>query len=217
MARLPNFRPLKKIQERQLQLRGRLWPDLDTNLLWSRHSNDGFSTIPSTMPLIMSIMDDMSKGSPVSSTYLDLWTRVYDEGFVTLAKPREMAFHAGFSTQRAERTWRQKLDTLAALKFIDLKSGPSGPASYALLWNPYRVIAQHHEDRTPGLREDKFNALVARALELGDKTFAPAAVVPPQLVPFQGVGFPQAPIPFQAAQSIPGAPPVMREGDTEGT
>jgi hypothetical protein len=110
--------------------------------------------------------------------YLDLWTRAYDEGFVTLAKPREMAFHAGFTTQRAERTWKQKLDVLAELKFIDLKSGPSGPASYALLWNPYLVIKWHHDQKATGLREDKFNALVARALEIGDRTFAPPAPIP---------------------------------------
>jgi hypothetical protein len=136
------------------------------------------------MPLIMSMMDDMSKGSPVSSTYLDLWTRAYDECFVTLAKPREMAFHAGFSTQRAERTWRLKLDVLASLGFIDLKSGPSGPASYALILNPYLVIKNHHDQKTPGLRDDKYNALVARALEIGDKTFAPPAPAFPPGFPF---------------------------------
>ena len=124
------------------------------------------------MPLVMSIIDDLSNGRPASMTYLDLWTRAYDESFVTLAKPREMAFHAGFTSQRAERTWKQKLDVLAELKFIDLKSGPSGPHSYALIRNPYLVIQWHREKKTPGLREDKFNALVARALEIGDQTFA---------------------------------------------
>ncbi len=139
---------------------------------------DGFSTIPSTMPLVLSIIDDLSNGRPASMTYLDLWTRAFDEGFVTLAKPREMAFHSGFTTQRAERTWRQKLDVLAELGFIDLKSGPNGPASYALLRNPYLVIKRHHEEKNVGLREDKFNALVARALEIGDRTFAPPVPAP---------------------------------------
>lgn len=182
-------------------MRARLWPGLNPADLWNRLTHDGFSTIPSTMPLIMSIMDDLSKGSPVSSTYLDLWTRAYDEGFVTLAKPREMAFHAGFSTQRAERTWRLKLDTLAGLSFIDLKSGPSGPASYALIWNPYFVIKRHHDQKSPGLREDKYNALVARALEIGDKTFAPPA--PP--IPF-ATGFTPVVVPAVAAPFISAAP-----------
>lgn len=183
MARMPSFRPPKKIQQRQLELRARLWPGLSPADLWSRHTHDGFSTIPSTMPIIMSIIDDLSNGRPASTAYLDLWTRAYDEGFVTLAKPREMAFHAGFTTQRAERTWKQKLDVLAELKFIDLKSGPSGPASYALIWNPYLVIKSHHDQKNTGLREDKFNALVARALEIGDRTFAPPAPIPSPVPP----------------------------------
>jgi hypothetical protein len=201
-------RPPKKIQQRQLELRARLWPGLNQSDLWNRLTHDGFSTIPSSMPLIMSIIDDLSNGRPASMTYLDLWTRAFDEGFVTLAKPREMAFHAGFTTQRAERTWKQKLDVLAELNFIDLKSGPSGPASYALIWNPYVVIKWHHDQKAIGLREDKFNALVARSLELGDRTFAPPAPpLPPQpVMPLvQGVA-PPVPPPWPWPQ-VPSQPP----------
>jgi hypothetical protein len=125
---------------------------------------------------------------------------------VTLAKPREMAFHAGFSTQCAERTWRQKLETLARLGFIDLKSGPSGPASYALIWNPYLVIKHHHDQRNQGLREDKYNALVARALEIGDKTFAP----PPPAVPIP-TGFTPFVAPTPAAASFGSAASATQE------
>jgi hypothetical protein len=145
----------------------------------------------------MSIMDDLA-GQPVSATYLDLWTRAYDESFVTLSKPREMAFHAGFVSQRAERTWKLKLKALHKLHFIDLKSGPSGPESYALIWNPYLVIKWHHENKTPGLREDKFNALAVRAIEIGDKTFAPPAAPPAQ------AGSAPAPPPSPAPTPLPG-------------
>lgn len=211
MARLPAGwpRPPKKIQQRQLELRGRLWPELDAASLWNRLTHDGFSTIPSTMPLMMSIMDDLSNGRPVSSIYLDLWTRAYDEGFVTLSKPREMAFHAGYSTQRAERTWKQKLEILADLGFIDLKSGPSGPASYALILNPYLVIKKHHDKKSPGLREDKFNALVARALEIGDRTFAPPAPSTPLAAPLP-TGF--QPFQMSPAPVAPGTVPSATGG-----
>jgi hypothetical protein len=179
MARSPFAKPPKKIARRQLELRARLWPDLKETDLWSRHTHDGFSTIPSTMPLIMSIMDDLSKNQPVSFTYLELFCRAFDECFVTLSKAREIAFHAGFSTQRAERTWKARLKILHDLGFIDLKSGPSGPASYALILNPYRVIQRHHEQETTGLREDKYNALVARAIEIGDESLTPPAAATP--------------------------------------
>jgi hypothetical protein len=85
------------------------------------------------------------------------------------------AFHAGFSGQRAERTWRGRLNILQKLNFIALKEGPSGAASYVLIYNPYKIIEHHHEQKNPGLREDKWNALIERASEVGDESFAPPA------------------------------------------
>jgi hypothetical protein len=183
MAVFPARPPRKKIAKRQLELRERLWPDVPDELLWSRHRHDGFTTLPKCMPLMMSIMDDLAKGQPVSSTFLELWCRTFDESFVTLSKPREIAFHSGFTGQRAERTWRQRLEILERLRFIKLQEGPSGPASYALLLNPYLIIKWHHEQKTPGLRSDKYNALMDRAMEIGDESFAPPAPVEPVVAP----------------------------------
>lgn len=127
---------------------------------------------------MMSIMDDLAKGQPVSSTYLELWCRTFDENFVILSKPRELAFHSGFDGQRAERTWRGRLNILAALHFIGLKEGPSGPASYALIYNPYKVIQYHYEQKNPGVRADKYHALMERALEIGEESLSPPTTEP---------------------------------------
>jgi hypothetical protein len=56
--------------------------------------------VPRTLPLILQIMDRLNVGKPVSSTYLDLFCRCYDESFVRLDKVHEMAFSAGFITKR---------------------------------------------------------------------------------------------------------------------
>jgi hypothetical protein len=173
MAQITTFpKPRTKIAKRQLELRNRLWPEVTESDLWSRHTYHGFTTLPKAMPLILSIMDDLANGRPVSSTYLELWCRTYDEAFVVLSKPRELAFHSGFSGQRAERTWKERLNILAEIGFIGLKSGPSGSASYAIIYNPYRVIQKLHVTGTPGLRIDKYNALVERAIEIGDDSIA---------------------------------------------
>ncbi|MCK1508463.1 MULTISPECIES: hypothetical protein [unclassified Bradyrhizobium] len=203
MARMPSFlKPPKKIAKRQLELRAKLWPTLNEGDLWSRHTHDGFSTIPSTMALIMAIMDDLSKNKPVSSTYLELWNRSFDEGFATLSKAREIAFHSGFWSERAERTWKERLKILHELEFINLQSGASGPASYALILNPYKVIQKHHERKTPGMREDRYNALVARAIELGDISLSPP---PPPAAPVAATA-PAAPFPMPAGWTLPPAP-----------
>jgi hypothetical protein len=160
-------KPRKKIAQRQLELRSRLWPTHGDGHIWQRQHHNGFATIPRTMPLILTIMDNLAEGAPVSSTYLELWCRAFDECFVTLSKPREMAFHAGFTGQRGERTWRSRMKILAQLGFIDIKEGPSGLMSYALILNPYLVVRRLMQQRHPGIRADKYNALMERAGEIG--------------------------------------------------
>jgi hypothetical protein len=160
-------KPRKKIAQRQLELRSRLWPTHTDGHIWQRQHHTGFATIPRTIPLILSMMDDLADGMPVSSTYLELWCRAFDECFVTLSKPREMAFHAGFTGQRGERTWRSRMKILAQLGFIDIKEGPSGPMSYALILNPYLVVRRLMQQKHAGIRADKYNALMERAGEIG--------------------------------------------------
>ncbi|MDP1730364.1 MAG: hypothetical protein Q8L54_04125 [Devosia sp.] len=198
MAILPTVKPKKKIAQKQLELRGQLFPHITDAHLWHRKTHDGYASVPRTMPLIMSILDDLA-GQPVGGAYLELWCRSFDEAFVTLAKPREIAFHSGFGGQRGEATWRQRLKALAELGFIELVAGPSGPCSYALILNPYLVIRRLHSTKMTGLREDKFNALLERAGEIGasdmnlPNPWAPPPPPPPMAAPLAVAGAPLVP------------------------
>lgn len=160
----------KKITERQLSIRAKLWPEITDKHLWNRKQRNGFSTIPRNLGLLMTIMDQMSKGKPVSSTYAELWCRTFDEMFVSLAKPRELATHSGFSGERAERTWRDRMKRLEELGFIKIAPGASGAMSHALILNPYHVIETHRQNKTTALRADLYNALRTRAEEIGENS-----------------------------------------------
>ena len=87
--------------------------------------------------------------------------------YVSLSKSKEMAFHAGFDGQRAERTWAEKIRKLEELGFISVKPGQAGPLSHVLILNPYRVIERLRAAKTPGLTHEKYNAFVERAIEIG--------------------------------------------------
>lgn len=156
-----------KIVQKQLLLRNMLWPEITNDDLWLRNERNGFITMPRTMPLFMQIMDDLSKGKPLSGTYLELWCRSWDECFVTLSKPREMAFHAGHEGQRGERTWKERLKKLEELGFISIKGGPSGPFSYALIYNPYKAVKKLYQAGNSGITAEKYNSLIARAIDIG--------------------------------------------------
>lgn len=157
-------RKQRTILERQLEARAKLWPELKAEELWTIDS-EGWAPLPRLMPLMMSIMDDMSgKGFPVSRTYLELWSRLREERFLTLNRPEEMAFHAGFEGQRALRTWKDRVQRLHDLGFIELKDGPLGDLSYAVFYNPYYVIKRAHLDGN--VQDRKWQALIIRANEL---------------------------------------------------
>jgi hypothetical protein len=135
-------------------------------MLWSM-DNDGWVALPRLMPLMLSIMDDLSgKGFPVSRTYLELWSRIrIEESFLALNRPEEMAFHAGFEGQRALRTWRDRMQRLAKLGFIGVRPGPLGELSYVVINNPYHIIKRAYLANQ--VHENKWQALVIRANEVG--------------------------------------------------
>jgi hypothetical protein len=155
----------RTILQRQLDARSKLWPDFADKMLWNM-DNGGWIALPRLMPLMMSIMDDLSeKGFPVSRTYLEMWSRLREEGFLTLNRPEEMAFHAGFEGQRALRTWKDRVQRLSDLGFIGIKPGPVGELSYAVFFNPYHVVKRAYLNKN--VQEKKWQALVILANEIG--------------------------------------------------
>lgn len=192
---MASIREGSAIAKKQLALRDTLWPDAAPQL-WHRLANKGFATIPKTMPMILRIMDEMTKGAPVSSTYLTLWCSTWDNGFVQHVRPEEMAYASGFGGQRGEHTWRGRMKQLQDLGFIDLKAGKGGEMTYALIFNPHEVLKRHHEQKTPGLTEASYSALLERALDVGANDMLPTP--PPMPMP-----------PVQTAAAPPPPPPPL--------
>lgn len=156
------------ILRRQLEIRKRLWPEVSTDMTWNRLARDGFVTMPRAMPLIMRIMDYLSgKGSPVSLVYLDIWCRSFDEAFLQITKAEEMATYSGFTGQRAVRTWKERLAKLVELGFINIKYGLTKNVQFALIMNPYHVIAKAYAAEEVPV--EMWNALMVRSAEIGAK------------------------------------------------
>lgn len=191
----------QKIAEKRIELRNRLFPHIKDNDLWLRANSTGFTTIPRALPLLLMLMDRLSKGKPVSATYFELWCRMYDECFLNL-KPREMAFHAGFSGQRAEQTWSERIKILQRLKFIETQPGPEGDLSYAVVLNPYKVIKGHFRAKAPGLDNAAYNALHQRATEIGAEDLDEPTPEPPVS--------PRAPAKRRSPPQSPPSVPVRR-------
>lgn len=162
---------ISKMASRVLATRASLWPDLKTEDLWSRHEHDGFTSIPRTLPIILSVIDDITKGKPASAPYLELWCRAFDEMYVSLGSATALAASCGYNGPRAVRMWSERIESLAELGFIRVASGSSGKLSHAVILHPHKVVKKLHESKQPGLLQPKYDLLVERAREVGADDF----------------------------------------------
>lgn len=112
------------------------FPAFPTAKLWRRKTNDGFTTLPRTLPIVLQAIDDQSKGQPAGHTLFCLWARSPDHPLITIENPATFAAEAGFKGERAVDTWRRRMKFLRSLGFIAAKEGPSGEFHYVLLINP---------------------------------------------------------------------------------
>lgn len=154
-----------KAQEKALALRAEYWPNLGEGDIWDRKKHKGFTTIPRTMPLLMNIIDSLSKNQPAGYAYFILWCRAFDEALVVVDSPASLATESGFAGERALTTWRQRMKTLHELGFIECKEGSTGPYHYVLIKNPH-TVAKQLKDKIP---ESLYRQLLDRALDIGAK------------------------------------------------
>jgi hypothetical protein len=141
------------------------FPDYANELLWQRKVNDGYSTIPRTLPLAMQSIDAQSKGQPAGHTLLCLWIRAPDFPFLTIDAPAIFAAETGFEGERAVDTWRRRMRSLRDLGFIEAKKGPTGDFHYVLLLNPNVGIKKMH--RAGKLQTALYGRFRDRLIDIG--------------------------------------------------
>lgn len=154
-----------KMAERAQQMMEVHFPGVPEVWLWHRKTNDGFITIPRTLPIAMQAVDAQSKGQPAGHTLFCLWARSPDHPVLTIENPLTFAAEAGFTGERAVDTWRRRMKTLRELHFIQTKPGASGEFHYVLLMNPNAVIEKMRVDKL--VQDDLYARFLARVVEIG--------------------------------------------------
>lgn len=162
--RLPSKR--KRMAERRLELRNQLWSDAE-KVVWDRKNAVGFSTIPRLLPLIMSLLKQISSPGDPSSVYLDLWARQMDDGLVEVTNEEDFAYSSGYSGTRAARTWRERVDALEDLGLIRVKEKGVRRHGYILVLDPIQVCKMLRQESRSRVPDEWWVAFVARADEVG--------------------------------------------------
>jgi hypothetical protein len=129
-----------KMAERSQQQMDLHFPNFSPAWLWHRKTNDGFTTVPRTLPIAMQAADVQSKGQPPGHTLFCLWARSPDNPVIIIENPATFAAEAGFIGERAVDTWRKRMKRLRELWFIQTKKGASGEFHYVLLVNPNAAV-----------------------------------------------------------------------------
>lgn len=170
----------KKMEAKYLDKRNQIWSPMtdvneNTRILWEQKTMAGFVNIPRAMPLILNIMDYLSKkqgGKPVSNTYFALWCRDYSTAFVEIKDSDELASEAGFSGSRATTTLNSRLkllnkETDTGLGFIRTQKTSTGKYKAVLMLNPLLVIFLHYKQGE--IPKPMYDELFIRCTDIGDK------------------------------------------------
>ena len=154
-----------KMSERAQQQLELHFPGWDQMWLWQRKVNDGYTTVPRTLPYVMQAIDDQSKGQPAGHTLFCLWARSPDHPLIIIENPTTFAAEAVFSGERAVHTWRRRMKRLVELKLIAAKKGPAGDFSYVLLQNPN--VAMEWMRQNGLVQDDLYSRFLTRVTDVG--------------------------------------------------
>lgn len=159
--------PGARAGKRREDLRDSIWPDAE-KLIWNRKSESGFCTLPRTIPLINSLINQLSpKGKgDASRVYNELWFRAFDEGFIIVVDEQSHAYAAGYdSPRRGLRSWRERMDVLVDLGFIKISQDGLRKYGYVLLVHP--DIAVESLRKKKKISDNWYNAYTKRMIEIG--------------------------------------------------
>ena len=154
-----------KMAERAQQQLDIHFPDLPAHLKWHRKTNDGYITIPRTLPIVMQAIDMQSKGQPAGHTLFCLWARSPDHPLISIENPATFASEAGFIGERAVDTWRRRMKKLRELEFIKTKPGASGEFHYVLLVNPNTAMEMMRHKQL--VQNDVYSRFIDRVADIG--------------------------------------------------
>ena len=154
-----------KMQAKALKYREEFWSGITEEVLWHRKRHTGWITVPRTMPIIVNIIDALTKNTSAGNTYFCLWCRSFDEQVIEISNPADLAAESGFSGERAVYTWRQRMKALKELGFIDTHAG-THEYQFVLLLNPHKVI-RNMKDKILANHPSLYAQLISRAMDVG--------------------------------------------------
>ncbi|MDX2093702.1 MAG: hypothetical protein SFX73_38040 [Kofleriaceae bacterium] len=163
MSRPPSVK--KKIGEKRRERRDAFWPDAST-VVYSP-SAGGWAQMPRTVPMIASLIDSVSGKENPGRMYVVLWAYEFGDGFVEVPDPVQLAVEAGYLSDRAERTFTERMQTLMKLGFIRAQGSGLRSFSYVLLVDPHVHVVRWRKRSPHEIPDAWWTAFQARCATIG--------------------------------------------------
>lgn len=164
--RVPSTKPPNAAKRRRAKLRKEIWPDVTDAMIWSRENFKGFTSIPRTMPIIIAIINSLSKNSS-GSVFFGIWCKAFEDFLVEIKDEYDFAFSAGYTGQRAIRSWRERVEVLEKNGFIKVLRSPQGGYRYILVLDPHQVIDKLFAHSA--ISKDYYSSLQITLINIGAK------------------------------------------------
>jgi len=143
------------------QLRDQLFPG-SANEIYDRNVHDGFSTVPRTLGLMLTPLEQLAeKGKNVSRVYSELWFRTPDCKFIEVDDEDGIAYASGLSVRR----WRERIDILQELGFVKVKPNGARKYGYIFLPNPNELAVKLRKDDK--VSDEWWGAFTKRCSKIG--------------------------------------------------
>jgi hypothetical protein len=148
------------------QLRDQLFPG-SANEIYDRNVHNGFSTIPRTIGLMLTLLEQLAeKGKNVSRVYSELWFRTTDCKLIDVDNEDGIAYATGLSVRR----WRERVDILEQLGFVRVKPNGGKKYGYIFLPNPNEVAVRFRKEGK--VSDEWWGAFTKRCSKIGYKLAA---------------------------------------------
>ena len=167
--------------EKREKLREEYWPNEDA---WTGVNEKGWFRAPRTLPLLLTLMrsKSLSGGLDPTQVYLELLTRHFDGGVIEMAHEADHAYAAGYSGNRAVRSWQERMKVLEKLGFIRIKQIGNQRYRYVLIVHPATAVERLREKNL--VNKAWFEAYQARKMETKEESYEERKKKLKKVVPF---------------------------------
>jgi hypothetical protein len=138
----------KKPDQRREQIREQRWPEAGDRI-WKGTQEKGWWPAPRVLPLLLHLTKDKKivGNKDCSRVYLELLSRDFGQGLVEIRDEDEHAFCAGYTGNRARRSWQERMRLLAKNGFIEIAAKGNRAIGYVLIVHPARVATKLRGER----------------------------------------------------------------------